>query len=80
MVSGNYTVTEVLAEIQRHVPGIRIETVPSKAMNELSFGVCTKKIEGAGFEFSGDIDQGVSSTIDLLKSVISENSNKQNSA
>ena len=80
VVSGNYTVTEVLAQIQRHVPSVQIVTVPSKAMNDLSFGVCTKKIQRVGFEFSGDISQGVSCTIDLLKSVIAESSKKQNSA
>ena len=66
IVTGNYTVKEVVQQI-RNLKDLEIKFVDSKIINQLSYEVSTKKIENLGFSFKGDLTRGIKDTLDLLK-------------
>jgi len=53
--------------ISGYVPNISIEYVDTQIMNQLSYNVSNNRFSDLGFEFKGDLEQGIGNTIDLLK-------------
>jgi UDP-glucose 4-epimerase len=65
VVTGNYTVKEVVDEIKKFSE-VEIKFVSSKIINQLSYEVSTEKIEKIGFSFNGNLTRGIKDTLTLL--------------
>ncbi len=63
----NATVREVVESIRCFVPSLEINFVDNKIMNQLSYEVSCERFTSKGFSFSGDLQQGVGCTIELLR-------------
>jgi UDP-glucose 4-epimerase len=68
VLSINITVNEIIDEIKKYLPGLKINFVDSKIMNQLSYEVSCEKFKALGFEFKGTIRDIVDS-IRLLKNI-----------
>lgn len=68
IVSNNYTVREVVDEIKKHIPDLKIQLTPHRIMNQLSYEVSADKIKKTGFRFEGNLKRGIKETIALLRS------------
>ena len=73
VVSCNVTVNNIIKIIKKNVKKLEIEYVENEIMNQLSYHVSNKKIISKGFEFSGDLEVGISETINILKNFNYEN-------
>lgn len=69
VLTGNFTVKEVVSAIKGFVPDLRIEYVDSRIMNQLSYDVSDAKFRARGFLPSGDLSCGVGETIARLRGV-----------
>ena len=69
VLTENATVHEIVEIIRRKVPDLHVEFVDSRIMNQLSYNVSCEKFKSLGFEFRGNLTQGISDTIDLLKNI-----------
>jgi len=67
VVTSNSTVNEILTCIKEFIPNLSIIEVETKIMNQLSYEVSNKKIKALGFEFNGELRNGIAETINLLK-------------
>jgi nucleoside-diphosphate-sugar epimerase len=65
IVTGNYTVKEVVDEIKKFSE-VEIKFVNSKIINQLSYEVSTEKIKKIGFSFNGNLTRGIEDTLTLL--------------
>lgn len=63
----NATVAEIVDAIRRHIPDLRVELVNSRIMNQLSYTVSCEKFRALGFEFRGNVAQGIEETLQLLR-------------
>ena len=71
VLSINATVNEIIWEIKKYIPDVKINFVESKIMNQLSYTVSNKKFTDLGFEFNGTLDEIIES-IKLLKNANSD--------
>ncbi|MBC8285133.1 MAG: SDR family NAD-dependent epimerase/dehydratase, partial [Nitrospinae bacterium] len=71
VVTLNSTVREMVNIIQTYIPELKTEFVDSKIMNQLSYEVINKRLDGENFIFQGDIKKGIKDTILLLKQSMS---------
>ncbi len=69
VVTENSTVGEIVEIIRSHVPDVETVLVDSEIMNQLSYEVCSRKIQALGFDFQGSLPCGIAETIRLLKSI-----------
>ena len=67
VLTHNSTVREVVDTIKEFVPGLQIEFVDNRIMNQLSYEVLCDRFKSKGFVFSGNLKKGIKETIDLLK-------------
>lgn len=67
IVTTNATVNQITETIAAEVPGTSLEYVDSEIMNQLSYEVLSDRFRGLGFEFRGDLRQGIRDTIELLR-------------
>jgi len=67
VVTTNTSIAGIVDIISSNVPGVSIEYVDSRIMNQLSYHVSSKRFCDLGFLFKGDLAQGIGKTIDLLK-------------
>ena len=67
VLTHNLTVKEVIAEIQGHVPDLKVDFVDHEIMNQLSYNVSPEKFKGMGFGYQGSISAGIRDTVNLLK-------------
>lgn len=67
VVTENATVRQVVDAIRTHVPSLEVQFVDSQIMNQLSYEVLNTRFTKAGFDVSGNFEQGIASTINLLK-------------
>ncbi len=72
VVTVNSTVGDIVDIIRSHISDITIRLVDTPIMNQLSYEVSSARFRDAGFEFSGDLRAGISTTLDLLKAVRSD--------
>lgn len=69
VVSDNATVNDIVEAIREFVPGLRVEFVDSRIMNQLSYTVLSDKFRALGFRTEGDLREGVRQTVSLLRGV-----------
>jgi nucleoside-diphosphate-sugar epimerase len=67
VVTTNSSVSSIVDIISNHVADISVQYVDTQIMNQLSYQVSSRHFSDLGFEFKGDLDQGIGQTIDLLK-------------
>lgn len=66
VVTLNAAVKDIVGEIKKHIPNVKIQFVKSKIMNALSYDVSSEKIEKLGFRAQGSFARGVRDTVELL--------------
>ncbi len=69
VVTANSSVKSIVDIIAKQVPDLVIEYVDSQIMNQLSYTVANERFKGMGFEFKGSLEEGITSTIQLIKGV-----------
>ena len=62
----NATVRLIVETIKEFIPDLEVEFADSPIMNQLSYEVNCDRIIKTGFEAKGNLQQGISNTIDLL--------------
>ncbi len=67
VLTDNASVADIIAAIKKYIPDLGVKLVDSPIMNQLSYKVACERFRALGFEFKGNIDEGVKSTIDLLR-------------
>ena len=67
VLTGNFTVREIVDVIRGVVPALSVEYVDSKIMNQLSYEVSCEKFKERGFTFYGDLKAQVRETVRWLK-------------
>ena len=67
VVTTNSSISNIVNIISKHVSDISVKYVDSEIMNQLSYHVSNKRFRDLGFEFEGDLENGIGKTIDLLK-------------
>lgn len=66
VVSSNHTVAEIIAEISRYRPNIRVKFVESPIMNQLSYTVSSDKFIRTGWNPSGNLQDGMRQEMEML--------------
>jgi len=69
VLTDNATVDEILCAIRTYVPSLSIEFVDSRIMNQLSYTVSARKFSTLGFQFKGQLHDGIGDTIRLIEGV-----------
>lgn len=69
VLTDNVTVGGIVDVIKRYVPDLRVELVDSAIMNQLSYTVSPAKFAALGFDYRGNLDEGIRSTVELLRGV-----------
>lgn len=67
VLSANASVRQITEIIGRYIPDIDIQFVDTTIMNQLSYNVLNDKFKKQGFVFHGNLEEGISETLDLLK-------------
>jgi len=67
VLTTNATVHDIVEVIRKYVSDLKIELVDHEIMNQLSFTVMSERFKDLGFEFRGDLDQGIRETVQLLR-------------
>jgi len=63
----NATVNNIVDIIKKYIPMVKLEFVDAEIMNQLSYNVSCEKLCNKGFEIKGNIETGISDTIQLLR-------------
>ena len=69
VLTTNLTVGEVLVNIKKFIPRIKIKFVDSPIMNQLSYEVSNEKSQGKGFVYKGSIEKSIHKTIEKLQNI-----------
>lgn len=69
VVTGNYTVQEVIDEIRCHIPTLAVDLVDSPIMNQLSYHVQGNKFELSGWMPEDRLSRGIAETIEFFASL-----------
>lgn len=67
VLTHNATVHEIVDVIREFVPGLDVNFVENRIMNQLSYEVSCDKFISTGFNFAGELRRGVGETIALLR-------------
>ena len=67
VVTVNTSVKEIVDIISLTIPDLEINYVDSEIMNQLSYHVSSRLFTNLGFDFKGDLQQGINETLRLLK-------------
>ena len=67
VVTTNATVNKIVEIISAYVPDLSIQYVDTEIMNQLSYHVSNSRFKSQGFEFNGNLEQGIYDTVQLLK-------------
>ena len=66
VLTGNFTVKQILIKIRKFKKNIKIKFIKSIIMNQLSYFVDNKKIKKLGIKFNSDINFDIKKTLDLF--------------
>ncbi len=66
VLTDNFTVKNVIDEIEKNIPDLKIEYVDNKIMNQLSYDVSNNKFINTGFQFKGSLQKSIKETIELF--------------
>ena len=69
VLSGNYTVNQIITKIRKYKKNINIKLVKSQIMNQLSYHVSQKKINRYGLILNSNIERDIRDTIKLLRNI-----------
>ena len=69
ILSGNFTVNQILTKIKKYKKNINIKFVNSPIMNQLSYHVSQKKINRYGLILNSDIERDIRDTMKLLRNI-----------
>lgn len=72
VLTENTTVGEIVEIIRSHIQDVQIQYVDSRIMNQLSYCVEDAKFRALGFQYEGNIVQGINETIRLLRGLSQE--------
>ena len=67
VLSGNYTVKQIITKIKKYKNKVKIKYIKSSIMNQLSYLVDDKKIKKLGIQLNSDIETDIKETLNLLK-------------
>jgi len=69
VLTDNVTVGGIVEIIRKYVPDVKVELVDSAIMNQLSYTVSAERFRALGFEYQGELEQGIKATVELLRGV-----------
>ena len=69
ILSGNFTVNQILKRIKKHKKNIKVKLVKTEIMNQLSYHVSKKKIQREGLTLNYDIENDIKDTLKLLGNI-----------
>ena len=69
ILSGNFTVNQILKRIRKHKKNIKVKLVKTEIMNQLSYHVSKKKIQREGLNLNYDIENDIKDTLKLLGNI-----------
>ena len=69
VLSGNFTVNQIIKKIKKYKKKIKVKFVTSEIMNQLSYHVSQKKLNQEGLVLNSDIEKDIKETIKLLKNI-----------
>ena len=69
VLSGNYTVKQIINKIKKYKNNIQIKLVKTEIMNQLSYHVSSKKLESNGLYLNGSIEKDIKHTLKLLGNI-----------
>ena len=69
VLSGNYTVNQIITKIRKYKKNINIKLVKSQIMNRLSYHVSQKKINRYGLILNSNIERDIRDTMKLLRNI-----------
>lgn len=69
VLSGNFTVKQIIQIIKRYKKNVRIQFVNSEIMNQLSYHVDSKKIEKLGLKLNSSIQNDIKNTLSLFENI-----------
>ena len=69
ILSGNFTVGQILKKISKYKKKIRVKFVDTEIMNQLSYHVSKKKIENEGLILKQNIENDIKDTLKLLGNI-----------
>ena len=69
ILSGNYTVNQIVQKIKKRKKNLKIKLVNSAIMNQLSYHVSCKKINNEGLYLRNKIDKDINDTLNLLNNI-----------
>jgi UDP-glucose 4-epimerase len=69
ILSGNFTVNQILKMIKKYKKKIRVKFVDAAIMNQLSYHVSKKKIEKEGLYLNYNIENDIKNTLKLLGNI-----------
>ena len=69
VLSGNYTVNQIITKIRKYKKNIKIKLVKSPIMNQLSYHVSQKKINRFGLILNFNIERDIRDTMKLLRNI-----------
>jgi nucleoside-diphosphate-sugar epimerase len=72
IVTGNFTVAEVVTTIKEFVPGLVTTYVNSPIMNQLSYEVDDTRVRCLGFRPEGQLVDGIREVVTALEAIISQ--------
>ena len=67
VVTENATVRQVVDAIRTHILSLEVKLVDSPIMNKLSYEVLNTRFVKAGFNVSGNLDQGIADSVNMLR-------------
>lgn len=67
VVTANLTVRNILRRIRRHIPGMEVQLVTARIMNQLSYSVSGRRLARLGVRPRGNLDQAIARTIRLIQ-------------
>ena len=69
VLSGNFTVNQILSKIRKYKNNLKVKFVKSPIMNQLSYHVSQNKLNKFGLILNHDIEKDIKDTIKLLKNI-----------
>jgi len=75
VVTENATVRQVVDAIRNHIPSLKVKFIDSPIMNQLSYEVLNTRFAKAGFEVTGNLDQGIADSVSLLRNASKDSNN-----
>ena len=67
VVTANLTVNEIIDQLKKYYPNLRLKFVDSPIMNQLSYDVCNKKSLDLGMVYKGNIHSGIKEIVLAFK-------------